>query len=60
MRDPKRIEKVLGILRLYWEANPDLRLGQIVGNVARDVGLGPYYMEDDILVQVLQDALKGQ
>lgn len=57
MRDPKRIKKVLQILRQYWEAHPDLRLGQILVNMADD---STYYMEDDELVERIIKALKEQ
>jgi uncharacterized protein YihD (DUF1040 family) len=51
MRDPNRIPDVLEALRVYWEANPDLRLGQIIGNTAARAGLGDgYAMEDDVLM----------
>jgi uncharacterized protein YihD (DUF1040 family) len=43
MRDPNRIEVVLSILREYWYKNSDLRLGQIVSNLADG---DPYYIED--------------
>jgi uncharacterized protein YihD (DUF1040 family) len=32
MRNPKRIDAVLQQLGIYWKANPDLRLCQIIGN----------------------------
>jgi len=35
MRDPARINALLDVLREVWEANPDLRLGQLVYNAAR-------------------------
>jgi hypothetical protein len=35
MRDPERIEEVLGLVREVWLEDPDLRLGQIVVNAAR-------------------------
>ena len=41
-RDPSRIPKVLAALGELWLANPDLRLGQIMGNAAIT-----YYTEDD-------------
>ena len=34
MRDPARIDAVLGELAAYWKRNPDLRLFQIFGNLA--------------------------
>lgn len=35
MRDPDRIDRVLSKLSVYWKANPDLRLGQIVSNLTQ-------------------------
>lgn len=35
MRDPARIKIILSLLENYWQKNPDLRLCQIVGNIAR-------------------------
>lgn len=48
-RDPKRIPKVLAALGELWAANPDLRLGQIMGNAAIT-----YYTEDDQACRELQ------
>ena len=47
MRDPTRIPRILRKLQAYWEANPDLRLGQIVMNLTprEDV----YNVEDIVL-----------
>lgn len=36
MRDPKRIETIINLLRTYWQCNPDLRLGQIIVNLTPD------------------------
>jgi len=55
MRDPARIPLVLEALRIYWEQNPDLRLGQIVSNLAPfDTAL--FYLEDATLLRWLTDA----
>ena len=35
-RDPARIQRVLDALSAYWEARPELRLCQIIGNLAND------------------------
>lgn len=35
MRDPARIEEMLGLVRRIWQREPDLRLGQLVYNAAR-------------------------
>lgn len=48
-RDPKRIPKILATLGELWMANPDLRLGQIMGNAAIT-----FYTEDDQAVKELQ------
>lgn len=58
MRDPKRIPKILAQLGDLWMANPDLRLGQIMGNASIT-----YYTEDDKAADALQqwiDYYEGQ
>ena len=52
MRDEKRIPRVLKELEELWVKYPDLRLGQLIGNVVEDVAL--YYIEDEDLVRMLQ------
>ena len=54
MRDPARIPVLLERLRLVWEANPDLRLGQMVANAAG--GEDPYPVEDEELVGLIEAA----
>lgn len=49
-RDPARIPGVLHELGTYWAEHPDLRLGQIVANLARAARQDPYYIEDETLV----------
>jgi uncharacterized protein YihD (DUF1040 family) len=49
MRNPERINAVLAKLREIWEKSPDLRLGQLIGNVIDDV----YNVEDEVLVHRL-------
>ena len=51
MRDPNRIPNVLHDVQRVWEAFPDIRLGQLLLNVAADPAL--YYMEDEELVHRL-------
>jgi hypothetical protein len=48
-RDANRIPKVLAALGELWMANPDLRLGQIMGNASI-----AYYTEDDRALKELQ------
>lgn len=54
-RDPHRIDSVLTAVRIYWHRHPDLRLGQIVGNMAEG---DPYYIEDEDLVAKLVEAIR--
>jgi hypothetical protein len=70
-RDPARIPRVLGALRTYWLAHPDLRFCRIVGNFLEDES-GPsgeqalylreqqmtsraYNTEDDVLERWLKE-----
>lgn len=34
-RDPQRITVMLALLRELWEKNPDMRFGQLIGNIYR-------------------------
>jgi len=52
MRDPKRIPKVLAKIQAYWERNPDLRLGQLVSNLAGNEDV--FYVEDYNLEKALE------
>lgn len=54
-RDPKRINLVLRLLKKYWTQHSDLRLGQLIGNLA---GKDFYFFEDDKLVERLTEELK--
>jgi uncharacterized protein YihD (DUF1040 family) len=57
MRDPKRIEQIIDLLREVWEHNPDLRLGQIVVNAIRPSESCPqiFGTEDDVLLKGLYE-----
>jgi len=57
MRDPDRIPRILEKLRRYWERYPDLRLGQLVGNV--NTRYDPYHLEDDLLEEWLDAHAEG-
>lgn len=54
MRDPNRIPVMLEVIRQIWTANPDLRLGQLIGNSIDDVRR-LYYLEDDKMLANLED-----
>lgn len=54
MRNPDRIGPMLKQLESYWRANPDLRLGQIVSNMAASVGSKDcFFTEDDKMMGIL-------
>ena len=58
MRDPNRIPRVLNLLGKVWAEVPDWRLGQLIENIARDMGWNDaYYMEDDDLEKELRRLL---
>ncbi len=55
MRDTARIDKMIGLLAKIWKENPDMRLGQLVGNVAKfDTLTGDirdlYLIEDELML----------
>lgn len=50
MRDYKRIQITIALLQRGWEKVPDWRLGQLIENLKRYVGVEDlFYIEDDIL-----------
>ena len=57
MRDPKRIDIILQEISNIWHKYPDMRLGQLIGNVLEGPSL--YYVEDDGLVTALKDMYEG-
>ena len=52
MRDPKRIVPLLCLIETIWIENPDLRLCQLIGNVAP---YDNYHVEDDDLEKRLKE-----
>lgn len=66
MRSADRIEPMLALLREAWDRNPDQRLGQLVGNAARDHDRepgddyrDPFNVEDDQLRRGLERMAHG-
>lgn len=55
MRDPKRIDRFVELLRLYWKRYPDLRFGQIAVILAGSDD--PFHVEDDIAEKSLTSEL---
>jgi len=58
MRDPKRIDVILQEISNIWHKYPDMRLGQLIGNVLEGTAL--YYVEDNGLIDALKDTYDGQ
>ena len=55
-RNPTRIPKILDALEIYWEKQPDTRLGQLLMNIAFASGktLDCFYYEDKDLLEFLE------
>lgn len=47
MKDLKRIERILKLIKKAWEKNPNLRLCQLIGNCFNEGDL--YDVEDELL-----------
>jgi uncharacterized protein YihD (DUF1040 family) len=55
VRDPKRIEKVLSMVRNVWLENPDLRFFQVVEILKSQVGQEDcFYIEDETLLEAME------
>ena len=61
MRDPNRIDAILSDLKTVWEACPDLRLGQLLVNLAKPEGAVPqiFYLEDSDLHEKIRAAIEN-
>jgi uncharacterized protein YihD (DUF1040 family) len=57
MRDPQRIDRILNLIAVIWRREPDLRLGQLLVNIA-GFDKDPYYYEDDITEEKLKTFLE--
>lgn len=57
-RSPERIGPILRVIEEYWKANPDLRLGQLIGNLANVAKVDPYAIEDGELLDAVWRAWK--
>ena len=61
MRDPARIDRIIELLRAYWKANPDLRLGQIVTNLLATPGQPVvFYVEDYYAERALRERIADE
>ena len=52
MRDYNRIERILNTIKRIWQNNPDLRLCQLILNIATDANV-LYWVDDDELEKAL-------
>lgn len=52
MRDPTRIPRILYRIGEIWWKNPDLRLGQLIGNVIDPKYL--YEIDDEKLIELIE------
>jgi len=57
MRDQDRISEMLDTIRIIWEKNPDLRLGQLLANCHVNTNLfyDLFYREDDDMLARLKE-----
>ena len=53
MRDPKRIDRIIDLIRKIWKKNSDLRLCHLIGNCFLHGDL--YHQEDDDLEKRLKE-----
>lgn len=56
--DPTEKARVMRRLQLLWSENPELRLGQLIGNVIREGTL--YNVEDLDLIDRLESVYHGK
>ena len=56
MRDPKRIDRLLSLVKKIWKERPELRLMQLLRNATDDsINFDTYYLEDTPLEKMLID-----
>ena len=58
MRDPYRIARILGLINTLWRNNPDWRLMQFLHNVIGSCESDHFHLEDDILEDRLNRAVR--
>ena len=58
MRNPNRIKPTLDLIEEIWQKYPDMRLGQLIENMATKAGGDVWTMEDTELQQTLSKWLK--
>lgn len=58
MRDINRIDPLLAKLGEVWKQHPDMRFGQLIINLLDNLGKDPWYLEDDVWADYLNNYLK--
>ena len=58
MRDPARVNKIIGALHTLWEIHPDMRLGQLVANLCTDED--QFNLEDDEMQERILSAINNR
>ena len=57
MRPEARIDAILARLKEHWKENSDIRLGQLLVNLTRDLQCSLFYVEDDEIYARLGEAI---
>lgn len=60
MRDPNRIPQVLANIEKIWQVYPDMRLGQLIANLAAWAEVSVWDIEEDVLVDEIERHLKNR
>ena len=56
MRNPNRIYEITNLIQQGWAKVPDWRLGQLIENLKRYIGVDDlFYIEDDVLKERIID-----
>ena len=58
MRDKDRIRPICERLAVAWERFPDMRLGQLICNAYAGVTKDPFFVEDDVLIEMIEEFVK--
>ena len=54
MRDPKRMNKLLDVLKKCWEKEPDWRFGQLMVNFLNQLPRDPFFYEEDEMIEEMK------
>lgn len=59
MREPQRIERILGLVRELWMLAPDMRLGQLLENYVFDRPGSLFRQDDDFTEKRLREVVEA-